>query len=179
MKPDTPESRKERLAQLLTRNKIRLARNALIERYQRELGYQLIADQFIDFDVSRHIKREVYHKVSTLQKQKIDAFVHFQDVIIALNHLKQRAKVLDETWVICYYLDEDYRKGVETGGIKIKFTDFWSLFEKFGNNPGSHIIVVDECLIFGICVEVGIIIGIQDYDYILTTWGFGEEEGVE
>jgi len=179
MKPDTPESRKERLALLLTRNKIRLARNALIERYQRELGYQLVADQFIDFDVSCHIKREVYHKESTLWKQKIDAFVHFQDVLIALNHLKQRTMMLDETWVICYYLDEDYRKGVETGGIKIKFKDFWCLFEKIGNNPGSDIIAVDEHLAFGICVRSGIIFRLQDYDYILTTWGFGDDGDVE
>jgi len=142
----------------------------------RELGYQLIADQFIDVDVSRHIKREVYLRVHYLQSQRVVEFVHFQNALIALNHLKQRAKVLDETWVICYYLDKDYRKEVETGGIKIRFKDFWNIFEKIGNEPGSNIVVVDEHLAFGICVQVGVIIGIKDYNYILTMWGFGDDE---
>jgi hypothetical protein len=177
MKYETPESqRKERLAQLLAKNKTRLARNALIERYQQELGYHLTGDEFINLDVSNHIKHEVYRKESSLQKQKITAFVDFQNVLVALNQLRQGIVIPDETWVICYYLDKDYRKGVETGGIKIKFKDFWSILEKIGNEPGSDIVAVDEHLAFGICVQVGVIIGNKDYDYILTTWGLGDAD---
>jgi len=161
---DIPEKKKERLAQLLIRNKIRLARDALIKRYQQELGYQLKAEQFIDFDASLHIKQAVYHKVRDLQSQKIVEFVDFQDVLNTLNQLKQKIIRLSEE-VIFYYLDKSYREGVETGGFKIRFEDFWEILGKISNNPGSDIIAVDASLAFGICIEP------EEYSYLLTTWG--------
>ena len=164
MESDIPEKKKERLAQLLIRNKIRLARDALIKRYQQELGYQLKAEQFIDFDASLHIKQAVYHKVRDLQSQKIVEFVDFQDVLNTLNQLKQKIIRLSEE-VIFYYLDKSYREGVETGGFKIRFEDFWEILGKISNNPGSDIIAVDASLAFGICIEP------EEYSYLLTTWG--------
>lgn len=165
MEPDIPENKKERLAQLLTRNKIRLARDALIKRYQKELGYQLMSEQFIDFDVSLRIKQAVYHKVRDLQSQKVVEFGDFQDVLNTLNQLKQKMIRLSEE-VIFYYLDRSYREGVETGGIKIRIEDFWEMLGKMSNNPGSDIITVEESLVFGICIEP------EEYSYLLTTWGF-------
>ena len=123
-----------------------------------------MAEQFIDFDVSTHIKQAVYHKVRDLQSQKVVEFVDFQDVLNILNQLKQK-KIGLSVEVIFYYLDKSYREGVETGGFKIRFEDFWEILGKISNNPGSDIIAVDASLAFGICIES------EEYSYLLTTWG--------
>ncbi len=158
------KNRKERLAELLVKNKIRLARNAAKEWYQNKLGYHLTAEQFLDFDASQRLLAEVYRKVRTLQKKKSLVATDFQNVLSILNDLKQKRKNLDEVSVIFYYLDT-----TKVGGIKIKFKEFWNLLEKIGSHPRTDIIVIDENLAFGICIEI------EEYNYLLTVWGLDEE----
>jgi hypothetical protein len=156
------EDRKEKLARLLAKNKTRLARDKLIERYQQELGYPLAAEQFIDLEVSHRIKREVYQKAAKLKHQET---FDFQDILTALERLKEQSSQLGNTKVIFYYLDTR-----ETGGIDILFKDFWMLLKKIGDEPRTDIIVVEEHFAFGICVEL------EEYSYLLTSWGFKGED---
>jgi len=156
------EDRKEKLARLLVKNKTRLARDKLIERYREELGYPLTTDQFIDLKISHKIKREVYQKVAKLKRREI---FDFQMVLTALERLKEQSSYLGNTKIILYYLDTR-----EIGGIEIPFKDFWMLFGKIGNKPRTDIIVVEEHFAFGICIEL------EEYSYLLTSWGFKGED---
>jgi len=156
------EDRKEKLARLLVKNKTRFARDKLIERYREELGYPLTTDQFIDLKISQRIKREVYQKVAKLKHRET---FDFQIVLTALERLKEQSSHLGNTKIILYYLDTR-----ETGGIEIPFKDFWMLFGKIGNKPRTDIIVVEEHFAFGICVEL------EEYSYLLTSWGFKGED---
>jgi len=156
------EDRKEKLAGLLAKNKTRLARDKLIERYQQELGYPLAAEQFIDLEISHRTKREVYQKTSKLKRQET---FDFQGILTALEQLKEQSSQLGNTKVIFYYLDT--RK---TGGIAIPFKDFWRLLDKIGNKPRTDIIVVEEHFALGICVEL------EEYSYLLTSWEFKGED---
>jgi len=156
------EDRKEKLARLLAKNKTRLARDKLIERYQQELGYPLAAEQFIDLEVSHRIKREVYQKAVKLKRQET---FDFQGILTALEQLKEQSSQLGNTKVVFYYLDTR-----ETGGIEILFKDFWTLLNKIGNKPRTDIIVVEEHFAFGICVEL------EEYSSLLTSWGFKGED---
>ncbi len=155
------EDRKEKLARLLAKNKTRLARDKLIERYREELGYSLTTEQFIDLEVSHRIKQEVYQRIAKLRQQET---FDFHSILTALERLKEQSSQLGNTKVIFYYLDTR-----ETGGIKILFKDFWTLLNKIGNKPRTDIIMVEEHFAFGICVEL------EEYSYLLTSWGFKGE----
>ena len=139
------EDRKEKLARLLAKNKTRLARDKLIERYRQELGYPLTTEQFIDLEVSHRIKREVYQKAVKLKRQET---FDFHGILTTLERLKEQSSQLGNTKVIFYYLDTR-----ETGGIEILFKDFWMLLNKIGNKPRTDIIMVEEHFAFGICVD--------------------------
>jgi len=156
------EDRKEKLARLLAKNKTRLARDKLIERYREELGYPLVAEQFIDLEVSHRIKREVYQKATKLKRQET---FDIHGILTALERLKEQSSQLGNTKVIFYYLDTR-----ETGGIEILFKEFWTLLNKIGNKPRTDIIMVEEHFAFGICVELA------EYSYLLTSWGFKGED---
>ncbi len=156
------EDRKEKLARLLAKNKTRLARDRLIERYREELGYPLVAEQFIDLEVSHRIKREVYQRIAKLRQQET---FDFHGILSALEQLKEQSSQPGNTKVIFYYLDTR-----ETGGIEILFNDFWMLLNKIGNKPRTDIIVVEEHFAFGIYVEL------EEYSYLLTSWGFKGED---
>ncbi len=155
------EDRKEKLARLLAKNKTRLARDKLIERYRQELGYPLTTEQFIDLEVSHRIKREVYQKAVKLKRQET---FDFHGILTTLERLKEQSSQLGNTKVIFYYLDTR-----ETGGIEILIKDFWTLFNKIGNKPRTDIIVVEEYFTLGICVELA------EYSSLLTSWGFKSE----
>lgn len=161
MNPDQ-EDRKEKLAKLLAKNKTRLARDKLIERYRQELGYPLAAEQFIDLGISHRIKQEVYQRVAKLRQQET---FDFQGVLTRLEQLKKQSNQLGNIKVILYYLDTH-----KTGGIAIPFEDFWKLLDKIGSEPRTDIIVVEEHFAFGICVEL------EEYSYLLTSWGFKDED---
>ena len=155
------EDRKEKLARLLAKNKTRLARDKLIERYRQEFGYPLAVEQFIDLDVSHRIKREVYQKAAKLKRQET---FDFQGILTALEQLKEQSSQLGNTKVIFYYLDTR-----QTGGIEILLKDFWKVLDKIRDELRTDIIAVEEHLTFGICVEV------EEYSYLLTSWGFKGE----
>ena len=156
------EDRKEKLARLLAKNKTRLARDKLIEKYRQELGYHLTTEQFIDLEVSQRIKQEVYQRIAKLRQQET---FDFQGILTALERLKEQSSQLGNTKVIFYYLDTR-----ETGGIEILFKDFWTLLNKIGNKPRTDIIVVEEYFALGICVELA------EYSSLLTSWGFKGED---
>lgn len=165
-KEQSEDNKKNKLAYLLAQNKTKLARKQLIEWYAQNVGYHLDINQFIDIELSHHIKQEVYHKIKILQKQRMNKFVEFHDV---LNFWEQDINLpmkFEEKPVIFYYLDTNYRKGTEAGGFKITFKDAWTVLRKIEGNPRSDIIVVDAHLVFGICIEV------EEYEYLLTIWGF-------
>ncbi|MEO6889654.1 MAG: hypothetical protein ABI456_10200 [Ktedonobacteraceae bacterium] len=163
MREDQEETRKEKLARLLAKNKTRLARDLLIKRYQQELRYPLAATQFVDLEVSHSIKKEVYQKIRTLPDQNISAS---QPIFMPLHHLEKQAKVLSDVWVLFYYLDT-----LETEGIRIQFRDFWNILHYIENNPRTDIILVEERLAFGICVEL------EEYNHLLMSWGFTDSPG--
>jgi hypothetical protein len=156
------EDRKEELARLLAKNKTRLARDKLIERYREELGYPLTTEQFIDLEVSHRIKQEVYQKAAKLKRQET---FDFQGILTALEGLKEQSSQLGNTKVMFYYLDTR-----ETGGIKILLKDFWMFLEKIGDEPQTDILVVEEHFAFGICIEV------EEHSSLLTSWGFKGED---
>src|SRR5258708_33284992 len=129
----------------MAKNKTRIARDKLIERYRQELGYLLTTEQFIDLEVSHRIKREVYQKAVKLKRQET---FDFHGILTTLERLKEQSSQLGNTKVIFYYLDTR-----ETGGIEILFKDFWMLLNKIGNKPRTDIIMVEEHFAFGICVD--------------------------
>jgi hypothetical protein len=157
------EDRKKKLAGLLAKNKTRLARDKLIERYREELGYPLTTEQFINLEVSHRIKQEVYQKAVKLKRQET---FDFHGILTALERLKEQSSQLGNTKVVFYYLDTR-----ETGGREILLKDFWMLLDKIGNKPRTDIIVVEVHFAFGICVEL------EEYSSLLTSWGF-EGEGL-
>ncbi|MBA2680162.1 MAG: hypothetical protein H0U76_17420 [Ktedonobacteraceae bacterium] len=163
MSEDQEETRKEKLARLVAKNKTRLARALLIKRYQQELRYPLAATQFVDLEVSHSIKRAVYQKIRTLPGQNIG---DSQPIFIPLHHLEKQAQVLSDVRVLFYYLDTP-----ETGGIRLQFRDFWNILQYIVNNPRTDIILVEERLAFGICVEL------EEYNNLLISWGFTDYPG--
>jgi len=88
------------MQRLLAANKVRLARNKVIQIFQHELGYALRADQFLDFDLSRHFVGKIYRQMRTVPERKL-ATVH--EVRGELVHLKEMGRVYDDQHVILFH----------------------------------------------------------------------------
>ncbi len=157
MNTEKEESKKEKLARLLAENKTKLARDKLVDRYHQEINYQIAVNQFVDLKTSQEIKKSVYQKISALSGLKINEFQQIYDVI---DGLRSKACLSREKLVILYYMDTKY-----TGGVYIKFENCWDIICRI-KKPLSEIIVTEENLASGLCIEI------EEYNYLLTTWGF-------
>jgi len=157
---NSKDYRKEKMAQLILKNKIRLARLDLIQWYQQNIGYTLTIGQFIDWEEAQRLKSKVYRHAWTQQGQQA---ANFSEIRRVLASIRQQTMALAETWVICYYPTHS-----QAGAFKIKLKDFWNLLEKIDDDPGD-IIVVKRQFNFYICIEA------EEYNYHLTLWGDIEE----
>lgn len=158
------KTRQEKLQRILTENKTRFARIALIDTYLRELSYQLKPQQFVDLMDSSSIKRKAYQKVRTLQGQQ---YLHFREVMVALEGLREQCLARQDDIFVLYYLDSVYihHDKIEAGGIKLSLKDFWCILHNIVDEPQSDIVFVDETTASGICVEQ------EEHFYLLTHWG--------
>jgi len=150
------ETRKEKLARLLAKGKLKRERNEIIEMYTDDLKYPLTMDKFLDPTYSNTIRSSVYRKISTLPEQR---FAEYQNALTALKGMKERSSALRERTVVFYYL---FLQG--TGGIELPLQDVWDILENaYKNEMDIMIVAIDFS--FGISLEV------EEYSCSVTSWG--------
>jgi len=150
------ETRKEKLARLLAKGKLKRERNEIIEMYTDDLKYPLTMDKFLDPTYSGTIVSSVYRKISTLPEQK---FAEYQNALTALKGMKERSSALKERTVSFHYL---FLQG--TGGIELPLQDVWDILENaYKNEMDIMIVAIDFS--FGISLEV------EEYSCSVTSWG--------
>jgi hypothetical protein len=165
MSQEPKETRTEKMKRLLAANKVRLARNKVIEIYQSELGYALRADQFLDIDQSHCLLREIYQQMRTVPAKTLATF---HEVRGELAHLKETCRAFSGQQVILYYrnlVPAQRRDYVAVGGIKLVFKEVWNILEHIPGEKSGDILVAEERLAFGFGVEA------EEYEYMLTSWG--------
>jgi len=150
------ETRKEKLARLLAKGKLKRERNEIIERYTDDLKYLVTMDKFLDPTYSNTIRSSVYRKISTLPEQR---FAEYQNALTALKGMKERSSALRERTVVFYYLFLS-----KVGGIVLPLQDVWDILENaYENEVDIMIVAIDFS--FGISLEV------EEYSCSVTSWG--------
>ena len=152
------ETRKEKLARLLAKGKLKRERNEIIEMYTDDLKYPLTMDKFLDLTYSNTIRSSVYRKISTLPEQR---FAEYQNALTALKGMKERSSALRERTVIFYYVGLLLK---EVGGIVLPLQDVWDILENaYENEVDIMIVAIDFS--FGISLEV------EEHSCSVTSWG--------
>jgi molybdopterin converting factor small subunit len=171
MSQEQEKARTENLKQMLAANKARLARNKVISIYQHELGYPLRADQFLDVDRSQRLLREIYQQMRTVPAR---TFATVQEVRGELAQLKEAWRAFSDQHVILFYRNRvpvQQRDYIAAGGIKLVLEEVWNMLEHLRGDEPEDIVVSEEGLAFGFCVEAA------EYEYELTCWGLEKPEG--
>ena len=153
------ETRKEKLARLLAKGKLKRERNEIIEMYTDDLKYPLTMDKFLDLTYSNTIRSSVYRKISTLPEQR---FAEYQNALNALKGMKERSSALRERTVIFYYLGLLLQ---EVGGIVLPLQDVWDILENPYKKKEIDIMIVAIDFSFGISLDV------EEYSCSVTSWG--------
>ena len=150
------ETRKEKLARLLAKGKLKRERNEIIEMYTDDLKYPLTMDKFLDPTYSYTIASSVYRKISTLPEQR---FAEYQNALTTLKGMKERSSALRERTVVFYYLFLS-----KVGGIVLPLQDVWDILENaYENEVDIMIVAIDFS--FGIGLDV------EEYSCSVTSWG--------
>jgi len=153
------EANKEKLARLMSLNKMKQFRIVVIRSFFEQTGMALTVEHFLSPDESITARTMVYELVqdcgNTQQIKNIGEVIGDLKTILGSNqHLK------NERVVLLHYQD------AESGAITFTFTEFSTHFEKiidFLN--GEDIVLFQVEGNFGICFES------EEHNYLKTVWG--------
>ena len=155
--------RGKKLYYLLEKNQMKQSRRKLIDKYREALNYDITVEHFVDAQLLSVIARMAYRKLqSEFYGQAISTA---EGVFAKLERLKEcSCAYMDRVVVFCYFDFPVNNKPV--GGLKLLFRESWELMARI-NQPMTNVLVVEPSLQFGFCIEV------KEYNYTVTSWGFG------
>ncbi|MEG0051355.1 MAG: hypothetical protein RR712_04180 [Terrisporobacter sp.] len=141
------EHRRERIKELKIKSKI----NCICKTWNQVINC-IEVDSFISIEDTIRISEEVYNKIDKLPNQeKINTDVELNLDKVA--NLEEVFKIFfDENAIVLHYEDR------ECGAIKIKVEDFFKYLDSIAEfckfkEGYSDLVLVDENLKYGICVE--------------------------
>ncbi|MDQ0418977.1 hypothetical protein J2Z48_003201 [Croceifilum oryzae] len=157
--------RKEKIKELVLKQKINSEKQSVIRRYKERINVDLDSSSFVEMELSNEIKSASYQKIFSLDNKEFD---QIEDIIKMINKIERnnRDKLLNS--IIFYNLN--VFNIIELAlGCRVTLDEALQLIKLSidkicKGDLQADIIVVDENLEYGFCVEV------EEYSYLFTSW---------
>ncbi|SFT02563.1 hypothetical protein [Marininema halotolerans] len=160
------KERKERLKEIISRNKSRREIDIMKKVYRNKWGLEIEVEDFLPLKESEEIISNIYNKVIWgYNNNKIydinRLMINIKEYIYKMNNNER---------LIVFNLNEipDFKRRY---GLKLEYNKSVFLIESIVESCRLNldVIIVDECLHSGLCVEV------EEHSFLFTTWGIEKD----
>lgn len=154
------ENRNEKLAKLISLNKMKQSRLLVIRDFLAKTGMILSDENFLFLEETADARTMVYQMVRRIGKPL--QLKNLSEVITKLKNIIELNQLLKDEQLILFH-DRD----AESGALMITFTEFSCYYKEIIDFLGDQdIIAIQLKGNFGICFEA------EEYSYLETVWGF-------